>query len=404
MFDLCAIGISKMPVKNKKYIFIDTNIYCGLFLGSEEFSDEFFKLISNLAEKTGTSLLMPQQVKDEIERNYIDEWFVKSENSLKNKIKNLDARTNKLDLEYASYSKSAVSRIKKDIQKEKKNILKQMGISRKQFLSPRSSARVKLNKLLKIIEPIEDTQEICEKAFYRRQKGNPPKDREDKLGDKIIWESLLDYLNKKSKEKPILIFVARDNNAWKSEVSSKLEFNLWLQKEYKQKTSGKVILVENLSQIPGLMPEEQQKIKEEEEKEKKRNITSLLKTAVPEKFRTVHTFAEAEKLMMAVGKRMDMIDIEGIEEILKASIENNEFTAGPYNQVIDAGGALIFFNNLFNKSKELGMDLTHWKNFYSLLDERQQERFYNIKKMLKEDGIEIEPKDLKYVGVEDIPF
>lgn len=393
-----------MPPKNKKYIFIDTNIYCGLFLGSEEFSDEFFKLMDKLVEKAGTSLLMPQQVRDEVERNYINEWFLKSQNSLENKITNLSGRANKLDLEYGNYSKTALLRIKKDIQREKKKILKQIEISKKQFLSPRSSTRVKLSKLLKITELVEDTQEICAKAFYRKQKGNPPKDKEDKFGDKIIWESLLDYLAKKIKEKPILIFVSRDNNAWKSEVSNKLEFNLWLQKEYRQKTNGKVILVENLSQIPGLMPEEQEKIRQEEEKEKKRNTALILKTTVPEKFRTVNTFADAEKLMLAVGKKIGLIDAEGVEEILKASIENNEFTAGPYNQVIDAGGSLAFFNTLFYKSKELGVDMTIWKNFYSLLDEGQQEKFYNIKKMLKESGIEIELKDLKYVGVEDIPF
>ena len=388
----------------KKYIFIDTNIYRSLFSESEEFSDEFLQLIDKLITMAGITLLMPQQVKDEVERNYLGDWFIENQNSLKNKIQGLDDKINKLDLAYSQYSKKALNQIKKDIQREKKDILKRIDIAKKQFLSPKSGSRVKFNTLLKKATFINETNEIRQAAFFRREKGNPPKDKESKLGDKIIWESLLSHMVDSNEGIPMLIFVARDRVAWKSETSDIVEFNVWLQKEFKTKTKGKVVLVEKLSQIPGLTVPEQQKIKDEEEKEFQRNLTLRLKTSIPERIKTVNSFAGADSLMNAILSRIDYIDSEGVEQILKASLENNDYSAGPYNQVTSASYARNFFTKLLEKSIAIGCDLKVWKDFYLLLGEDDQERFYQLRKKLEEKGVVFDLMEIKYIHPDDIPF
>lgn len=387
-----------------KYIFIDSNIYRGLFSPSEEFSDEFLQYIEKFVEKSGVKLLMPQQVKDEVERNCVSEWFLRYQQSLKNKSRRLDEKIIKLELDYKNYSKFALLKIKKDIQREKKKINENIAASRKQFLSPKSRSRVKLSKLIGMAQHITETEEIRQKAFFRREKGNPPKDKEHTLGDKLIWESLLFHLSTIKKSNSTLIFIARDNAAWKSSVDEKIEFNPWLQKEYKEVCRGKVILIESLSQLPGLTIPQQKKIKEKEEEEKKRNIIFELKNIVPDKFKTANTFADAEKLMRSIEPKINLLDPEAIEQILNASIENNNYSAGPYNQVLDSGYSSEFFYKLLCKSKEAGFNLKIWKDFYLLMDEDEQKRHYNLRKFLQESGIEFDIEELKCLDTEDIPF
>ena len=391
------------PRKNKKYIFIDTSFYYNLFSESKNFPKEFLEIIEKLVTVTNIVFLLPQQVKDEIERNCVDQWFFKKELSLKNKLTNLDKKINILDLEYNDYSENVVSKIRKEIQKEQKSISKKIEEYKKQFLSPRSSSRMILNKLINLAEPINDSEEILYNAYIRKEKGNPPKHKES-LGDQIIWESILSYLSKKKSNKPTLIYLAQDKDAWKSKADKKLKFNPWLQKEYKKKTNGKVVLIEKISQIKELTPAEQKKIKDEEEKEAKRNIILNLKTSVPEKIKVVNTFKEAEKLMKNIESNLDAIDVEGIEQLLIASIENRKYSAGPFNQVIDASYAPIFFKKLLKKAINFNFNLNAWKSFYIKLDENSQKRFYDLRKLLQGEGIIFTLTELKYIHVDDIPF
>ena len=391
-------------IQSKKYIFIDSNIYRGIFSQSEEFSDDFLLFLKKLVEVGGSVLLLPQQVRDEVERNCINEWFLEYENSLKSKENKLNEKITKLDLDYKNYSKTALDKIKKDIQKEKKEIISKIEASRKQFLSPKSGSRVKLNNLFSIATYIQEDDSIRREAFFRKEKGNPPKDKESKIGDKLIWETLLSYFSDKKKERITLIFVARDRDAWKSVGVESLQFNSWLQKEFKQLCNGKVILVENLSQIPGLTPDEQKKIREKEEEEERRNIIYKLKVDIPSRLKLANTFSDAEKIMHSLEPGLNLVDRDFIEQILKASIENNQYSAGPFNQVLDSAYALKFFTKLFNKSVESNLGLVVWRDFYLLLDEDQQRKFYSIRKKLEELGFEFDLLELKYIDIDDIPF
>lgn len=395
--------------KVNKYIFIDANIYRHLFSESEGFSEEIFQLLCKLTQKGNVTLLLPQQVKDEVERNRIGEWFIDTKLAIENKIRDLDKKKEKLKLEFSNYSH--VSKIETQIVKDIKDLRKKIERIKLQFLSTRSSCCVKLNKLFNSAELIEEDKSILDKAFFRREKGNPPKEKDNnKLGDKIIWESLIFYLSKKRSERPVLIFVAKDNTAWKSGVSSELSFELWLQREFKEKTNGRVIFVNELSKIPDLTEEEQRKIKDEERKEELRIINLKLKTLIPARLRSSNTFTRSEQIMKAVESKIDLIDCDGVEQILKSSIENTANSIGPYNQVIDSGYAPFFFNNLFKKSIDIKCDLGIWKNFYTVLDKENQERFLGLKKLLEGQGVAFKTEELKLIGgsdvvdIEDIPF
>lgn len=52
-----------------KYLFIDSNQYRHIFSANEQFSDEILDLLLKLNEKNKLKFIVPQQVKDEVERN-----------------------------------------------------------------------------------------------------------------------------------------------------------------------------------------------------------------------------------------------------------------------------------------------------------------------------------------------
>ena len=89
---------------------------------------------------------------------------------------------------------------------------------------------------------------------------------------------------------------------------------------------------------------------------------------------------------------------------MKASIENQDYSLGPYNQVLDASKAGLLFITLYNRSKEVSFPFQEWKAFYLSLDEDQQKRFYNIREDLEKNGISFELDELKFIHPNDIPF
>ncbi len=386
----------------KKYIFIDSNIYYGLFSDSEDYSDDILKLIEKLVSKAGIVLLLPQQVKDEVTRDRMTKWWPASHSTLVSKLTSLDKKIEKLDLDYKNYS--AAKKLGSEIEREKGKINKKINSIKKQYLSTRSRSNVRLKKLFKIAQIVEEDPEIIQNAIFRREKGNPPNDS-NKLGDKIIWESLLAYLEKVKSTRPLLIFVAKDPTAWKAETSGGLELNLWLHNEYGERTGGKVVLIDNLSKIPGLTPGEQRVIEEKEKEEHDRSITEKLKTIIPERFRTSNTFDDSDRLMKIVEPKLGLIDEVGIAEILKASIDNVNNSLGPYNQILSASHAPVFFQNLLAAAIFLGSDMDIWVDFYLGLDESDQVRFIEVRKMLEQKGMFFDSLDpISSFDPNDIPF
>ena len=71
-----------------KYIFIDSTQYRFLFSRSEGFSEKIYELLIKLIDRNRIRLLLPQQTKDEVERNRFREWPEAEINRIANKIQN----------------------------------------------------------------------------------------------------------------------------------------------------------------------------------------------------------------------------------------------------------------------------------------------------------------------------
>jgi len=384
-----------MASNKNKFIFIDTNIFRSLFTESEAFSDNIIKLLTKLVEKKKVVLLLPQQVKDEITRNKISLWVDEEINRIDNRIK--DAKT-KIDFLVKQFdnttyvTKTPTELLTKQIKREIKRLEKYKEEVSKRFFSPRNKANINLNKVFKLATLIEETKDIKNDAFFRREKNNPPYDG-SKYGDKLIWESILDYfLNNKSTNIE-LVFVARDKTAWSGKGEG--EFNVWLSNEFKQKTGGKIILASDLSEIPILTKKEQKEISEEE-----------FKNTADSKLKYANTFSTADNVMRIIMNKMNLVDANLVEKLLIATVKNNKNTTGPYNQALGASKIDVFLRSLLQHCFSNKYDLGSWKQFYNDLDDDEKERFLEIRKKLKQHGVTgiVNPRGEEFLDPEDLPF
>lgn len=303
-----------------KYIFIDSNQYRHLFSLSEGFSDSVHDLLIKLIGSNHVKLLLPQQTKEEVERNRYRQW---PENEIKNietQIVKLGDLLKKREKDMGSFKsyRNLVEEINDEIKrldKEKDKILST-------FTNNKSKANQKLKKLVGKAEIINENQKVRELAEIRFKKGNPPYG--DNMGDSLIWESLLYYLE--NTKRADLIFVANDKKAW-----GKFDFDQILQDEFKIRIKGKVHYINRLSDIPELTAEEQEKIKSEEIENLKRNVVT--------DFVNSQSFTDAGEKANRLLLYKDFFSIDDYKDILQASLDNHEIyqsfsTAGPLRELV----------------------------------------------------------------------
>jgi hypothetical protein len=290
-----------------KYIFIDSNQYRHLFSKNEGFSDKTKSILDELIKRQQIQLLIPQQVHEEVERNRLENWYAQELNDTENRIKNKTAVLEKKKKELTSYPDEftlIAKKIKKEIAVEEKE-LKRIAT---RFRSPQSKASRKLKSLLDAGEIISENEEIVAFARLRVEKGNPPQD--NKLGDALIWESLLHYLSR-AEANSTLIFVARDGDAWGVHG-----FNPWLAKELKEKCGVTVTLAESLSDIEELTKEEQDAIRQLEREESKSN--ALLS------FVNSRSWVRAGENLRSLMAYADLLTESDFAKIITASVTNSE--------------------------------------------------------------------------------
>ena len=112
------------------------------------------------------------------------------------------------------------------------------------------------------------------------------------------------------------------------------------------------------------------------------------------------SFSEAEKIMKTIIQYGGILYQEQVKLILEKSLENGE----PYNQVLDASYAAEFLKQLLKSTYEKKFDFDMWVDFYNKLTDKRKERFTDIRRSLKQKGIEglINPGD--EIDPEDLPF
>lgn len=312
-----------------KYIFIDSNQYRHIFSKTEGFSDDVYELLQKLINNEHVKLLLPEQTKDEVERNRFYGWLNSENQSVENNIQKLREKKEKLDKDFSEFDcKKAQTAILKKI-----NILeKERTRLNKEYLNLHSKQNQKLRKLFAVAHLIKGEETILKNADFRFKKRNPPYDNE-KFGDALIWESLLSYLKTQKTNKPELIFVASDKKAWGDDI-----FHLWLEREFKERTNGRILYSKKLSDIPGLTSEEQKKIQLKENEDLKNN-------AVVD-FVSSTSFVSAGNNANKLLTYKNYLTEEDYKKIFSASLSNHEifqsfFTPGPIKNLFDKGDGYV---------------------------------------------------------------
>lgn len=304
-----------------KYIFIDTNQYRHIFSKNEGFSDEIRNLLNKLITQDHIKLLLPQQVKEEVERNRFESWYNDEVKDNTKKIEKIDSDIKSFEDSLATFP-LGLKEVKKKLLKEKSNLKKEAQVIKKRYRGLRSKANQKLKHLFSAANFIAETPEIISDARLRLDKNNPPND--NKLGDALIWESLLSFL-KSAQNKSELIFVARDGNAW-----GKDGFNPWLERELKQKTGVSISLTSALSDIDYLTKKEQESLRKIEREESKNNAVS--------NFVNSRSFVSAGANCDALLEYKDILLESDYKKIVTSSTSNHEiyqsfFTSIPLNEL-----------------------------------------------------------------------
>jgi hypothetical protein len=325
-----------------KFIYIDTNQYRHLFSQNKGFSEDIHQLICNLVDNSHAELLLPDQTDDEIERNRLNAWPDDHNRKQQNQIEKLRSDAKNIDDKYSQYSKAEF--LSKEISAHADKLKKEASATSTNFTSKRSNGNKLLSELRSRAQKIQETSEIIERSKLRRDKKNPP--FTDGLGDHLIWESVVDYLRTKSK--PQLIFVGRDDKAWGKDSP-----NQWLVDEFKKRTSGSVTFIRQLSDIPGLTAKEAEKIRVAE-RENNKNIAL-------EEFVSSSSFMSAGDNIQKILEFRDILDEGDIVRIYDAARTNSQIYQSFFTK--DALKTLLSDENGFALPVLDDVDDFEWKIF-----------------------------------------
>lgn len=209
-----------------KNVFIDTNIWLSLYHFTNDDLSQFEKLKKMIGDSI--NLIVPQQVYDEIIRN--------------REVKILDALNNfKINRpSYPTFCKGyeEFEKLNSDIS----SVVNRFEAFKKKIKSQIKTKELPADKILHIFfSDIEKNpcESYIEKAYNRYRIGNPP-GKDNKYGDAINWECLLDIIP----EGKDLYFISADKD-YRSLVSDG-DMNPFLVHEWTKKKKSNIYFYSNL--------------------------------------------------------------------------------------------------------------------------------------------------------------
>ncbi|ABE51540.1 PIN domain-containing protein [Methanococcoides burtonii] len=206
-------------------IFIDTNIFLGLYESNNNKVSQIFDDITKLKKR----LIIPEQVYDEFLRNRDSVLQKQINSSNKNKV---EIHTTALIRHMEEYDN--LKTIKDDFDEKNKLLIQKL-----KDLQTHSDDDPILNGFLDIynskdVKKIKRTETIIQKAKDRMLMGNPPIDKKKgTIGDQIIWETLLENLNDD------VIFVTEDNTY--------VNHKLFIENEFLNVVGKKIFITDRVS-------------------------------------------------------------------------------------------------------------------------------------------------------------
>lgn len=206
-----------------KNLFIDTNIWLSLYHFTNDDLSQFVKLKDMLGNSI--KIILPQQVYDEIKRN--------REAKLLDALKNFDLKEPKYPVFSKGYTeyeglRNDVSQLVKRFKSFKENI-------ESQIITEELPADKVINSFLSNLKPISCNKYV-EDAFIRYRIGNPP-GKDNKYGDAINWECLLDVVP----DGEDIFFISADKD-YRSLFSDE-KMNSFLIKEWEKKRIQRFISI-----------------------------------------------------------------------------------------------------------------------------------------------------------------
>lgn len=215
-------------------LFLDTNVYLDYFIVS---NDELKPLrrLTELVKSGDVTLLLPEQVRQEYERNRdkiaerTREHLVKiSEQQISPAMPLMMGSKREVKMAQAAIKRAQIE-VRDAIQK----LLQKFD---EQVEQETSAADKLIATLFKKARLIKETDETIAKAEHRFLKGNPPRKSDRSYGDAIVWEALLanaapepltlitrdsDYTEKRKGKKVVKSFLFKE---WRLKSSHKLNF------------------------------------------------------------------------------------------------------------------------------------------------------------------------------------
>lgn len=296
-----------------KNLFIDSNVWLSLY----HFTNDDLAQFSKLKELIGTEikLFVPQQVFDEVQRN--------REVKLKDAFKTFEVRPIQFPVfckEYPEYSrfnedyKAIIIRYKEWRRKIDDDV--------KQQTLP---ADITIKSFFDSINLIP-CELVVESAYRRYRIGNPP-GKDNKYGDAINWECLLN--NVPNGEDLYLISSDKD---YCSEMFDD-SFNPYLQCEWESKKSAKIYFYKNL--VP-FLNEHFRDIELKTEREKQELI---------EKLESSYNFENTHGVIAMLNKYTGWTDSQ-IEEICAAAENNSQV-----GWILGDFDVLTFYSGLLSNIK-----------------------------------------------------
>lgn len=296
-----------------KNLFIDSNIWLSLYHFTNDDLTQFEKLNELLGKDI--CLWIPQQVYDEVLRNK----EAKIQESFKSfKIQNIQYPV--FCQQYDEYEK---------FKADYSNLMKRYKAWMKELDRDIHDANLPADKTIKLLfesAGLLDCDSVIDKAYNRYRIGNPP-GKDNKYGDAINWECLLQ--NVPNGEDLYLISADKD---YRSALFDDM-FNPFLEHEWKQRKGATVHFYTNLVSF---LREHAKEIELKTEGEKQELIEDL---------KNSHNFITTHGIIALMSKCSGWTDAQ-IENICSAAEDNTQI-----NWILGDDDVFEFFSQLLSNPK-----------------------------------------------------
>lgn len=296
-----------------KNLFIDSNIWLSLY----HFTSDDLAQFDKLKEMVGKDikLYVPSQVYDEVFRN--------RESKLKDAFKSFEIKSITYPVfckEYAEYKQFNLDYT--DLFKRYTQWCNKIKEDIKNFSLP---ADTTIHNFFQVSGLIR-CDAYVDKAYMRYRKGNPP-GKDNKYGDAINWECLLDIIP--NGEDLYLISADKD---YKSEFFDD-SLNPFLVNEWEQKKNSKIHFYTNLVRF---LKEHVEDIKLKTEQEKQDLIDNL---------RTSPNFVTTHGIITVMGRHTGWTEAQ-VESICLAAVNNNQV-----GWLLGDDDVFLFYSKLLSNAK-----------------------------------------------------